>query len=340
MELGIQVYVSILLWNYLLACGPCLIDPNEKRKSIEYTIINLNGEQMEVLWDTRKNLPDMNVTMFYKFDYDKEFNECPKYILDHGSNTGCLFKTDGKHLYISIRDANKSEEFYYDEQKIKKFFKPNPPENITFQWADDTVTALYNPPKFSSTYLFDLEFEYKSKSVSKWQERTSRCCKITVPGFDPEKCYLFRFRLKMSRACDPICYASEWGPEMYWKNGSSMVSCAPDISKEPVSEPVSNTIILLVSVMGVFLVIFTILVCVCSLERIRKIIMPEVPDPKHLYSELFTDHNGNFQDWIYKTQNVFVGTQVEHEEEECTIEENVQRPTVEAKVGTLKRPVV
>ncbi|KAJ6667508.1 hypothetical protein lerEdw1_016629 [Lerista edwardsae] len=182
MGLGIQAYIAVLLWNNLLACEPCLQDYNGKRKPIEYTIINLNGKQMEVLWDARKNLPDINVTMFYT-------------------------------------NANGSEEFYYDEQKSKRFFKPLPPENITFQWENDTMTAEYSPPKFPSSKLLDFELQYKSNFDSKWQERKSPCCKITVPGFDSEKCYVFRFRLKMSKVCTPACYPSEWGAEMHWKNG-------------------------------------------------------------------------------------------------------------------------
>ncbi|KAJ6667514.1 hypothetical protein lerEdw1_016635, partial [Lerista edwardsae] len=56
--------------------------------------------------------------------------------------------------------------------------------------------------------------------------------------------------------------------------------------------------------------------------------MPAIPDPKRMYSKLFSDHNGNVQDWIHKTENE---TKVEYGEEECIVEEYIQGSTVEAR---------
>lgn len=67
-EIRLTVLAFLVHMQYFLShCNDLgLHDYNGKRKPIEYTIINLNGKQMEVLWDARKNLPDMKVTMFYK----------------------------------------------------------------------------------------------------------------------------------------------------------------------------------------------------------------------------------------------------------------------------------
>ncbi|XP_061485400.1 cytokine receptor-like factor 2 [Rhineura floridana] len=267
---------------------------------------------MEILWNAKERFPDMNLTMFYKFDQQEE-KQCPQYVHDQGYNTGCLFPTEGSYLSIYIKNPNGTEVLCYDEQESSKFFKPNPPENVTFQWAEDKITIQCKTPYNAHCFVFELR--YKSRFDKDWQFRNHSCCEIKDQGFDLAKCYSFRFRLKHHH-CSTVSYSSEWGVETFWKNGKSADSCAIDNSK-----PESHTVILLISVMAGFLVIFALLLYVCRLKRIRKILVPAVPDPKHVYSDLFSGHNGNFQEWISKTENVLVQTKVEYEEEECVIEE-------------------
>ncbi|KAH0624660.1 hypothetical protein JD844_032340 [Phrynosoma platyrhinos] len=241
---------------------------------------------------------------------DLRWKQCPQYIPDQGYNAGCVFQAEtDATLQISIRDTNGTKELYFDEQYIFKFLKPDPPENVSIQWGDGEVTAQCMPPQ--PLQNFELEFQYKSRfdkdwQVRHWQSRKNACCKIKDQGFDLEKCYTFRFRLKYIYGD----YSSEWSAKTLWTNGSSVVS-----------EPEFNAIILLTSVMAGLLIIFVLLLCVCRLDRIRKTLMPIIPDPKNIYSELFTDHNGDFQEWVSKTEKVLAETKLECIEEECVIEE-------------------
>ncbi|XP_054830352.1 cytokine receptor-like factor 2 [Eublepharis macularius] len=323
MALGIQAYVVALLWSTLLASRSWAqyLKDNTETSMIKYSIINLNGEQVTLSWNAAQLFSDRNVTMFYRFD-EHESKQCPQYILDQGYHTGCHFKTEGEDLYIFIKDTAGKEPLYFDEQKISMFFKPNPPENVTFQWAEDKLTVQCNPPQQPHCFMFELQ--YKSTLNQEWKSTKGRCCKIEDDGFDPGKCYSFRLRLERLEICNTIAYFSEWGAETHWKNGSSKDSC--DMEAE------SKAIILLTSVMAMILVAFALLMGVCRLERIRRIIMPAIPDPKHIYSDLFRDHNGNFQDWIFKTDNVFVQPKVEYEEEECIIEEQEKEDTQTEKM--------
>ncbi|XP_053160781.1 cytokine receptor-like factor 2 [Hemicordylus capensis] len=339
--MDIQAYAAVFLWSNLLASlswAQYLEDKNGSQ--IKYTIINLNNKHMEVSWEARKNFPDMNVTMRYKFD-KSGFEQCPQYILDRGYNTGCFFETRGEVLHVSIRDTTGGKELYFDEQTSLDFFKPNPPENVTFQWKDNKVTTRWcNPLKFYSSHCLNFGLQYKSTFDNEWQSRNKACwdnrdqekscCLIRDRGFDPVKCYSFRFRLNADE-CNLVPYSSEWGEETFWENGTRMDSCAKDVS-----ELESNIVSILASVLAAFLVIFVILVGVCRLERIRKTIMPDIPDPKHIYSDLFSDHNGNFQAWISKTENVLAETKVEYMEEECIVQdeqvEGIWGPKVEDRV--------
>ncbi|XP_062983746.1 cytokine receptor-like factor 2 [Elgaria multicarinata webbii] len=279
--------------------------------STNYTVKNFNDEMMEIFWDVREKIPDINVTMFYSFD-EGEWKQCPQYILDEGYNTACLFQIEGEDFQISIRDTNGTKELYSgDMEDSSLFFQPNPPENVTFQWADEEVTIKCKRPIYQS--CMDLELQYKSRFDQVWQSRENKCCKIEIQGIDPMMCYSFRLRLKFP--CGVYKF-SEWGAESFWKNGNSIESCDSDDSK-----PDLSIVPLLTLAMAGLLILFVFLLCICRLKRIRKTLMPVIPDPKNIYTELFSDHNGNFQEWISKTENALVQTKLESVEEECIIEE-------------------
>nr|XP_056718154.1 cytokine receptor-like factor 2 [Euleptes europaea] len=327
MALDIQAYTVTLLWSNLLVSRSSAqwLNDASGHPTIKYSIINLNGEQMMVSWNATQNFPDRNVTMFYRFD-EHEYKQCPQYILDQGYNTGCRFRTEGEDFHIFINDTAGTEQHYSDEQGVHAFFKPNSPENVTFKWADGNVIVQCNPPQHLR--CLKMEFQYKNTLDQKWKSRKGKCCKIEEHGLDPAECYSFRLRLERSDNCNKVAYFSEWGAETLWKDGSSIDSCAID--------PESNTIILLTSVLAAVLAVFALLMFVCRLQRIRRSIMPVIPDPKHMYLDLFSDHEGNFQDWICKTENVLVQAKVEDEEEECVIEEREVEDTRAEKSGSPK----
>ncbi|XP_062831394.1 cytokine receptor-like factor 2 isoform X2 [Anolis carolinensis] len=334
MEWGIQNYVIVNLWINMLTpqtwaqvLHPSKDACQEKKgfsdnilcSNQNYTIVCFQNNQTEVKWDDIKFL---NVTMFYRLD-GQDLKHCPQYTFDQGYKIGCVFQAEhNANLQIFIKDANVTKDLYDDEQNIFKYLKPNPPENITIQWVNDEVTAKCITPKGS--HDFNFEFQYKSNFNKYLEIKKNECCKIKVQGFDPGKCYSFRFRLKNNNGD----YFSEWSAESHWTSGSSVDSCSTDAF-----EPGSNTVILLTSVMGGFLIIFVLLLCVCRLSRIRNTLIPIVPDPKHVYSEIFTGHNRDFQEWASKTENLLAKTNLQRIEEECIIEEkgaDFQESKVEA----------
>uniref|UniRef100_A0A8C8RS05 Cytokine receptor-like factor 2 n=1 Tax=Pelusios castaneus TaxID=367368 RepID=A0A8C8RS05_9SAUR len=264
-------------------------------------------------------------TKFGTTRHNRDWKQCPNYILYQGYNSGCLFNTEGPTLNIFIKDQNGSEQLFNQSLKSDFFIKPNPPENVTFHWKNDTITVECKKPKKSPRCL-NLEYQYKSKHDKEWQSRKSECCKVEEQGFDPEKCYSFRVRLERRvPLCNRIPYASEWGEVTVWRNGSLLDSCDDDIKS------LSNQVILLLSVLAVLLAVFFLLIFVCKWQRFQKSVMPVIPDPKHIFSDLFNDHNGNFQEWIDKTDNPMVQTKMECVEYECIIEETTEKGEKDVK---------
>ncbi|XP_027743912.1 cytokine receptor-like factor 2 isoform X1 [Empidonax traillii] len=289
--------------------------------AINTTIINFNNEKMQITWATRELFHNENVSFSYTFDEGKHkvWKPCPTYLLDHNYNTGCLFKTEGPTLAISIRNSNGSEELFSKKLKSDFYIKPNPPENVTFFWKEDTVTVSCNKPERAVKCL-NLELQYKSTFDKEWQSRTSRCCHVGDQGFDSRKCYSFRVRLKrLAPHCNVVVYSSDWEAETFWMNGTLLDSCDDDRTSQ------SNTVIVLSSLLAVLLMMLVLLILLCKQQRVQMSVIPAIPDPKYIFADLLNDHNGNFQEWLDKTDHVVLQTKLEYEEPECITEAESQQ---------------
>ncbi|NXO26376.1 CRLF2 factor, partial [Cisticola juncidis] len=290
------------------------------KDAINTKIINFNNEKMQITWATRELFYNENVSFFYTFGESKHkvWKPCTTYLLDQDYNSGCLFKTEGPTLAISIRNSNGSEELFSKELKADFYIKPSPPENVTFFWKEDTVTVSCNKPE-KNAWCLRLELQYKSKFDKEWQSRTSKCCSIGEQGFDPRKCYSFRVRLsRLVPHCNVVHYSSDWEAETFWMNGMLLDSCDDDVT------PQSKTVIILSCSLSVLLMMLILTILLCKWQRFRTSVLPAIPDPKHPLADLFNDHNGNLQEWLDKNDHVMLQTKLEYEEPESIIEAESQ----------------
>ncbi|NXR51403.1 CRLF2 factor, partial [Hippolais icterina] len=289
--------------------------------AISTTIINFNNERMQISWATRELFHNENVSFFYTFGEDKHkvWKPCTTYLLDQDYNSGCLFKTEGPTLAISIRSSNGSEELFYKKFKADFYIKPSPPENVTFFWEEDTVTVSCNKPEGNARCL-RLELQYKSKFDKEWQSRKATCCSIREQGFDPRKCYSFRVRLnRLVPYCNVVNYSSDWEAETFWMNGTLLDSCDDDVP------PQSETVIVLSCSLAVLLMMLILLILLCKWQRVQMSVLPAIPDPKYPLADLFNHHNGNLQEWLDKNDHVVLQTKLEYEEPESITEAESQQ---------------
>ncbi|KAJ7420838.1 Cytokine receptor-like factor 2 [Willisornis vidua] len=228
------------------------------KDAINTKIINFNNEKMQITWAAREHFHNENVSFSYTFDEGKRkvWKPCPTYLLDQDYISGCLFKTEGPTLAISIRNSNGSEELFSKELKSDYYIKPNKPENVTFFWKDDTVTVTCNKPERAVMCLL-LELQYKSTFDKEWQH---------------------------------VCIISA-----KHKTLPTRLYQTYDTPKHPVS------------------------------KMLQMSVMPSIPDPKYVFVDLLNDHNGNFQEWLDKTDRVVLQTKLEYEEPECITEAESQQ---------------
>ncbi|XP_017584057.1 cytokine receptor-like factor 2 isoform X2 [Corvus cornix cornix] len=311
-----QAYLMIFILGNLVAS-----QSSGWKHAINTTIINFNNEKMQITWAARELFPNENVSFFYTFDEGKHkvWKSCTIYLLDQDYNSGCLFKTEGPTLAISIRNSKGSEELFSKKLKSDFYIKPNRPENVTFFWKEDTVTVSCNKPERAARCL-RLELQYKSKFDKEWQSRTSKCCSVAEQGFDPKKCYSFRVRLgRLVPYCNVVNYTSDWEAETFWMNGMLLDSCDDDTISQ------SNTVIVLSCLLAVLLMMLILLILLCKRKRVQMSILPAIPDPKYLFADLFNDHNGNLQEWLDKNNQVVLQTKLEYEEPESITEAESQQ---------------
>ncbi|XP_026851760.2 cytokine receptor-like factor 2 isoform X1 [Electrophorus electricus] len=129
--------------------------------------------------------------------------------------------------------------------------------NVTWKKPDETV----------SDSCYRTHIQYRQYCDTSWKSVTD------IPGFffqlpapDLTKNYVFRLRMRL------YCINSEWSewsPEKYWNNDTDLC-----IAKTSVN--IKNYLLVTLLLMAGFLLFFAI-----TQERVRRLVLPIIPDPKH-----------------------------------------------------------
>uniref|UniRef100_A0A8C6EAE9 Cytokine receptor-like factor 2 n=1 Tax=Moschus moschiferus TaxID=68415 RepID=A0A8C6EAE9_MOSMO len=285
------------------------------RTALQLQVINFNFETVQVTWNTSA-YAGINFTFIYKFDKKEEYRSCSNYMLQQGYSAGCLLEVqrDGP-LYFSIR--NGTEPLLTKDLAISAYLKPRSPGDLSFRWREEAVTVTCSNLGYS-----DLQYEIQHKTVfdTEWQAEN---CNVTIDGLDTEKCYFFRARVKaLEFAYGSETHPSDWSEVTRLQRGELRDSCW---------ESSLFPRFILVAAMVCFLTLFLLLLSLWKLHRIKKVLMPSVPDPKFSFLGLFESHQGNFQEWIKDTQNVAPLNKMEDGELECAPEDAVVVQPAEAE---------
>ncbi|KAF4008044.1 hypothetical protein G4228_019604 [Cervus hanglu yarkandensis] len=286
--------------------------------ALELQVINFNFETVQVTWNTNA-YSGINFTFIYKFKTKEEYRPCSRYVLQQGYRAGCLLDVQGDGpLYFSIR--NGTEPLLTKGLEISAYLKPRSPDDLSFQWREEAVMVTCSNLGYN-----DLQYEIQHKTVfdSEWQSAEAETCNVTINGLDAEKCYSFRARVKaLEFAYGSETYPSDWSEVTHQQRGVLRDSCWEN-SFFPK--------FVLIAGMVAFLTVFLLLLSLWKLHRIKKVLMPSVPDPKFSFLGLFESHQGNFQEWIKDTQNVAPLNKMEDGELECAPEDAVVVQPAEAE---------
>ncbi|XP_074153420.1 cytokine receptor-like factor 2 [Sminthopsis crassicaudata] len=285
----------------------------ETRNNVSIQIINFNFERTHVKWNVSEYLAEKNLTFLYGLDKASPSQQCPHYTLDQGYTAGCLFKARNKRLNFLLK-REKDKVLERRNVRLSHFLKPSSPTNMSFTWREDSVTiTCFDSPIPGLLY----EIQHKSIFDQNWQPNMNELCNVTISGLDSEKCYFFRARVITKMAIyGSKAYPSNWSPITHWRRSKLEDSCTEAVKK------LSPKYIYIITSLVILLMIF-LLLFLRKLSRVKKLIMPVVPDPKYSFPGLFDFHRGNFEEWIQDTENVTSPTKVEHLVQECVVEEGL-----------------
>ncbi|XP_054441010.1 cytokine receptor-like factor 2 [Pteronotus mesoamericanus] len=293
------------------------------REELPYHIINFNFETVQVTWNASEDL-GTNLTFRYRFR-GKDCGPCPNYILRHGRTVGCVFKAEGDEV-MDFSILKGTHRLFFDSVWISDYLKPNAPRDLHFHWHEESVTVTCADLPYRS-----LQYEVQHKSIydNEWQSQEEETCNVTIAALDADRCYCFRARVKALESSYGFdTHPSDWSQVAHWQKGELRDSCE---EKSPF--PKLSLIYGLVT----FLILLLIPLSLWKLQRVKKVLVPSVPDPKFTFPGLFEAHHGNFQEWIKDTQNVAVLNKAEDKEQELVLEATLE---VQMPLAKAEAPVV
>uniref|UniRef100_A0A8D2DX89 Cytokine receptor-like factor 2 n=1 Tax=Sciurus vulgaris TaxID=55149 RepID=A0A8D2DX89_SCIVU len=181
---------------------------------------------------------------------------------------------------------------------MSDYLKPKSPKDVQFLWHSEGVSVTCSDLPYPGLLY---EVQYRSSFDAEWQSKEERTCNVTLGGLDTHKCYSFRTRVKTTETMyGPQATPSDWSEVTHWKRAELRDSCqearGPPRTWSPKLVVVSSAVTLLT--------VSLLLLSLWKLQRVKKLLMPRVPDPKGTFPGLFEQHQGNFQEWIRDTQNV------------------------------------
>ncbi|XP_071076455.1 cytokine receptor-like factor 2 [Desmodus rotundus] len=209
-----------------------------------------------------------------------------------------------------------------DSVWISAYLKPESPRDLEFHWHGEAVTVSCPDLPYRS-----LRYEVQHKGIfdEEWQSKEEDTCNVTIEALDADRCYSFRARVTAKESSyGPDTYPSDWSEVAHWQRGEPRDSCR--------KTPFSSKFIIVYGLVAA-LILFLLPLSLWKLQRVKKLLVPSVPDPKFTFPGLFESHHGNFQEWIKDTQNITVLNKVEDKEPESLLEEPlvVQPPTAKAE---------
>ncbi|XP_053436126.1 cytokine receptor-like factor 2 isoform X2 [Nycticebus coucang] len=265
-------------------------------EKLQLQIIYFNFEMVQVTWNASE-YSGTNLTFLYTFSSEGEYDQCTRYILQHSHTVGCLLDTnDDGILYFSIR--NGLQPVLTESRWITDYLKPSSPRGLRFLWCKEQVTVTCSNLSYGD---FLYEVQHRSTFDTTWQSKEEKTCHVTVRGLDAEKCYYLRARVKTDElSYGPSTYPSDWSEVTFWQGGQRRDSCPEE---QQAVEPKFPKFILICSLVSL-LTVWLLLLSLWKLRRVKKLLIPSIPDPKASFPGLFEQHQGNFQEWIKDTQDV------------------------------------
>ncbi|KAI4886080.1 hypothetical protein NFI96_030134 [Prochilodus magdalenae] len=223
-------------------------------------------------------------------------------------------------LYLVDYESSICYLYYYLNVVTCVFINPDS-TNLWISNTSDTITVTWEKPDktlFDKCYRTDLQ--YKHHCSSSWKsvkDLEGFSFKLTAP--DMKKNYVFKIRTWLQ--CIHGTW-SNWSSEKFWRNDTGHCIRA--------TTSVSIRDYLLVTVLPMLCLL---LICVLAQERVRRLVLPIIPDPKHTQERIlnieqfqwFTSFSETCEEC--EIVEIEVDYEKENQKSEITDEQPLPKPT-------------
>ncbi|KAL6484938.1 hypothetical protein MHYP_G00069830 [Metynnis hypsauchen] len=193
--------------------------------------------------------------------------------------------------------------------------------NIRITNTSDSITVTWeNPDKSKINQCYRADVQYRHLCDSSWKiVNDLKGFSFKLPAPDMRKNYVFRIRARL------FCITgnwSEWSQEKYWRNDTGL--CIAE--KSPPS--IRNYLLVTVLPVTCLLLVFAI-----TQERVRRLVLPIIPDPKHTQERILNIEQfqwfTSFLETCEECEIVEIEVDYEREDQksEITEEQPLQKPT-------------
>ncbi|XP_035250364.1 cytokine receptor-like factor 2 [Anguilla anguilla] len=153
-------------------------------------------------------------------------------------------------------------------------YKEINPANIRLRIREesDIINVTWkNPNRNINDQCYESNLQYKSQCDLDWLDFVLLSFNFTLQPFAKGSGRNYTFRVRMKYAC-LFRNWSAWTAESHWGKGDILGSCF---------EASTNAHIVIVVIPVIFFLVFLV-----TQKQIRRLLLPKVPDPKHMYEDL------------------------------------------------------
>ncbi|XP_014818562.1 PREDICTED: cytokine receptor common subunit gamma isoform X2 [Calidris pugnax] len=274
---------------------------------------------MTCRWGSRETVA-ANYSLYYWYENRFPVVECKHYLQDQGINVGCHFNRSETIQFLPFRVllnaslGSRTLEIHSNRMELQDLVKPEAPVNLTIRNVSGNQLQLTWSSPYAKARCLEHSVKYKSNKDTSWTEHRVNGDIFSLPSVDYEKFYTFYVRSKINGYCGSTQLWSEWSVPVVWGNNSTSKGAAEEQLRwfliHTVLVPIASCLLLLVLV-----------ILLVRMERVWVILMPRIPNPIKNFDELFSTHNGNFQEWAGVPKDVVESFKPNYSENICYVSE-------------------
>uniref|UniRef100_A0A8C3J336 Fibronectin type-III domain-containing protein n=1 Tax=Calidris pygmaea TaxID=425635 RepID=A0A8C3J336_9CHAR len=327
--------VLILLLLLLCGLGPCLATAHGSPAPHG---MGCAGERSSGVWGVSGSPGD---PLRHRYENRSPVVECKHYLQDQDINIGCHFNRSETvqfqpfRVLLNASLGGRTLEVHSKRMELQDLVKPEAPVNLTVRNMSGNQLQLTWSSPYSKAHCLEHSVKYKSNKDTSWTvgEHRANGDIFSLPSVDYEKFYTFYVRSKINGYCGSTQLWSEWSVPVVWGNNSTSKGrsggCGrtgragvwwglAGTAEEQLRWFWIHTVLIPIASCLLLMVLVILLV---RMERVWVILMPRIPNPIKNFDELFSTHNGNFQEWAGVPKDVVESFKPNYSENICYVSE-------------------